>query len=56
MFFDGELMLVILLEGFYGLEFMFVLVLDVRLEDDGYVLEVVYNVFDYVSELYIFRV
>ena len=53
--FDGAATLVTLPPGYYGSEPMFAAARNARHEDDGYVLEVVYDAFDHLSELQIFR-
>jgi all-trans-8'-apo-beta-carotenal 15,15'-oxygenase len=53
--FDGESKLVTLPAGYYGSEPMFAPSTTALKEDDGYVLEVVYNAFDHKSELQIYR-
>ena len=53
--FDGESTLVTLPPGFYGSEPLFAPAKNARREDDGYVLEVVYDAFNHRSELQIFR-
>jgi all-trans-8'-apo-beta-carotenal 15,15'-oxygenase len=42
-------------EGYYGSEPLFAAADNAQKEDDGYLLEVVYNAFDHVSQLQIFR-
>jgi all-trans-8'-apo-beta-carotenal 15,15'-oxygenase len=53
--FDGESTLVVLPPGYYGSEPLFAPARDARAEDDGYLLEVVYNAFEHKSELQIYR-
>ncbi len=53
--FDGDCELVTLPPGSYGSEPLFVPASNARAEDDGYLLEVVYNGFDHLSELQIYR-
>jgi all-trans-8'-apo-beta-carotenal 15,15'-oxygenase len=53
--FEGESTLVTLPPGYYGSEPMFAPATDAKKEDDGYVLEVVYNAFEHRSELQILR-
>jgi all-trans-8'-apo-beta-carotenal 15,15'-oxygenase len=53
--YEGESTLVVLPPGYYGSEPMFAPAKGASSEDDGYVLEVVYNAFDHVSELQIYR-
>lgn len=53
--FDGDATIVTLPQGHYGSEPMFAAANDARAEDDGYVLEVVYDAFAHRSELQIFR-
>ena len=53
--FDGNSTLVTLPPGHYGSEPLFAAAHDTQQEDDGYVLEVVYDAFDHLSELQIFR-
>ena len=52
---DGDPTLVTLPPGYYGSEPLFAPSTDRNGEDAGYILEVVYNGFDHVSELQIFR-
>ena len=51
----GDSTLVTLPPGYYGSEPMFAPAKDATKEDDGYVLEVVYNGFDHISELQVYR-
>ena len=51
--FDGDAQVVPLPPGYYGSEPLFVQSTDASTEDDGYVLEVVYNGYDHISELLI---
>jgi all-trans-8'-apo-beta-carotenal 15,15'-oxygenase len=53
--FDGESTLVTLPPGHYGSEPMFAAAKGATLEDDGYLLEVVYDAFKHRSELQIYR-
>jgi all-trans-8'-apo-beta-carotenal 15,15'-oxygenase len=53
--YDGNAKVVTLPAGYYGSEPLFVPAVDARQEDDGYILEVVYNAFDHKSELQIYR-
>ena len=53
--FDGAADTVTLPPGYYGSEPLFVPKVGSTREDDGYLLEVVYNGFDHISELQIFR-
>ncbi|HIG41557.1 MAG: carotenoid oxygenase family protein [bacterium] len=53
--FDGDSKLVTLPPGYYGSEPLFVPSVGATREDDGYLLEVVYNGFDHLSELQIYR-
>jgi all-trans-8'-apo-beta-carotenal 15,15'-oxygenase len=53
--FEGESTLVTLPAGYYGSEPMFAPSTDAREEDDGYLLEVVYNAYEHKSELQIYR-
>lgn len=53
--FEGNSELVTLPPGFYGSEPVFAAKQDARSEDDGYLLEVVYNAFTHRSELQILR-
>ncbi len=53
--YDGDSTLVTLPPGYYGSEPMFAPAKDATKEDDGYVLEVVYNGFDHISELQVYR-
>jgi len=53
--FDGGSTLVTLPPGYYGSEPMFAPSTEARKEDDGYLLEVVYNAFEHKSELQIYR-
>ncbi len=53
--YDGASTLVTLPLGQYGSEPLFAAARDAQREDDGYVLEVVYDAFDHLSELQIFR-
>ena len=52
---DGETTLVCLPPGYYGSEPLFAPSEGAKFEDDGYLLEVVYNGFDHTSELQIYR-
>ena len=52
---DGETTLVCLPPGYYGSEPLFAPSEGAKVEDDGYLLEVVYNGFDHTSELQIYR-
>ena len=53
--FDGDAQVLPLPPGYYGSEPLFVPSVDASSEDDGYLLEVVYNGFEHVSELQIYR-
>ncbi len=53
--YEGNSTLVTLPPGFYGSEPMFAAKQGARAEDDGYLLEVVYNAFEHRSELQIYR-
>lgn len=53
--YEGDSTLVTLPRGFYGSEPMFAPARDAKAEDDGYLLEVVYNAFEHLSELQIYR-
>lgn len=53
--FDGEATLVVLPPGYYGSEPLFAPARGATREDDGYLLEVVYNAFEHLSELQIYR-
>lgn len=53
--FEGESTLVTLPPGMYGSEPMFAPATDGTAEEDGYVLDVVYNAFEHKSELWILR-
>ncbi len=53
--FDGATTLVTLPQGHYGSEPLFAAASGARRDDDGYLLEVVYNAFDHVSELQVYR-
>jgi len=53
--FDGQADVVTLQPGYYGSEPVFIPKVDARGEDDGYLMEVVYNGFEHKSELLIFR-
>ncbi len=53
--FEGESTLVTLPAGHYGSEPLFAAANDARREDDGYILEVVYDAFEHTSELQIYR-
>ncbi len=53
--FDGDATVVTLPPGYYGSEPLFAPKVDAKKEDDGYLLEVVYNGFDHISELQIYR-
>lgn len=53
--YDGEAQLATLAPGYYGSEPMFAASDNPQSEDDGYLLEVVYNGFTHKSELQIFR-
>jgi all-trans-8'-apo-beta-carotenal 15,15'-oxygenase len=53
--FDGTSTLVTLPPGYYGSEPLFAPAKGAKAEDDGYVLEVVYNAFDHKSELQVYR-
>ena len=53
--FDGQADVVTLPPGFYGSEPLFVPKSNAKKEDDGYLMEVVYNGFEHNSELLIFR-
>ncbi len=53
--FDGDSTLVTLPPGQYGSEPLFAAARNGQCEDDGYLLEVVYDAFDHLSELQIFR-
>ena len=53
--FDGTSTLVTLPPGFYGSEPLFAPAERATREDDGYILEVVYNAFEHKSELQIYR-
>ena len=52
--FDGDAQLITLPPGYYGSEPMFAPATDATSEGDGYVLEVVYNAYDHMSELQIY--
>ena len=52
---DGSADMVTLPPGYYGSEPMFAPATNAQREDDGYLLEVVYNGYDHKSELLIFR-
>jgi all-trans-8'-apo-beta-carotenal 15,15'-oxygenase len=52
--FDGDATVVTLPPGYYGSEPLFAPKVDAKSEDDGYLLEVVYNAFDHNSELQIY--
>ena len=53
--FDGDATLVTLPPGYYGSEPLFVPGTNSQKEDDGYLMEVVYNSFEHKSELQIYR-
>ena len=53
--FDGDATLVTLPPGHYGSEPLFVPAMNAQKEDDGYLMEVVYNGFEHKSELQIYR-
>jgi len=53
--YDGDSTLVTLPAGYYGSEPMFAPATEAKKEDDGYVLEVVYNAYDHNSALHIYR-
>ena len=53
--YDGQATLVTLPPGYYGSEPLFAPSTNAKSEDDGYLLEVVYNGFDHLSELQIYR-
>ncbi len=53
--FDGAATVVPLPAGYYGSEPMFAPAVGATREDDGYLLEVVYNAFEHKSELQIYR-
>lgn len=52
---DGDSTCITLPPGYYGSEPLFVPAKDAKAEDDGYLLEVVYNGFEHKSELQIYR-
>ena len=52
---DGDSTVVTLPPGYYGSEPLFAPKVNARNEDDGYLLEVVYNGFEHLSELQIYR-
>lgn len=52
---DGDATVVTLPAGLYASEPMFAPAVNAKSEDDGYLLDVVYNAFDHRSELHIFR-
>ncbi|MEQ8689738.1 MAG: carotenoid oxygenase family protein [Pseudomonadales bacterium] len=52
---EGEITAVTLLPGYYGSEPLFAPASNARREDDGYLLEVVYDAYEHKSELQIFR-
>ena len=53
--FDGDCKLITLPPGYYGSEPLFAPAKNAKTEDDGYILEVVYDGFKHRSELQIFR-
>lgn len=53
--FDGDSTLVTLPPGYYGSEPLFVPAVGAEHEDDGYLFVVVYNAFDHLSELQVYR-
>jgi len=53
--YDGEAKVVTLPPGYYGSEPVFAARENAAAEDDGYILELVYNAYEHVSELMIFR-
>ncbi len=53
--FDGDSALVTLPPGHYGSEPLFAPSTDARKEDDGYLLEVVYDAYAHLSELQVYR-
>ena len=53
--YDGDSTLVTLPPGFYGSEPLFAPAKNAQAEDDGYLLEVVYDAFEHQSELQIYR-
>lgn len=53
--YDGDADVVTLPPGYYGSEPLFAPKVGAKKEDDGYVLEVVYNGFEHLSELQIYR-
>lgn len=53
--FEGDATLVTLPPGHYGSEPLFAPATNAKREDDGYILEVVYDAFEHLSELQIFR-
>ena len=53
--YDGDSTVVTLPPGYYGSEPLFAPRVDAKSEDDGYLLEVVYNGFEHKSELQIYR-
>ena len=52
---DGDSTMVTLPPGYYGSEPLFAPAKNAKAEDDGYLLEVVYNGFEHNSELHIYR-
>ena len=53
--YDGDSTLVTLPPGYYGSEPLFAPAVSAQREDDGYVLEVVYDAFQHISELQVYR-
>ncbi|MEM9623137.1 MAG: carotenoid oxygenase family protein [Pseudomonadota bacterium] len=52
---DGDCHLLTLPPGHYGSEPLFAPATNAKAEDDGYLLEVVYNAFEHTSDLYVLR-
>lgn len=52
---DGEVDVIELAPGLYGSEPLFAPAVNAKSEDDGYLLEVVYNGFEHLSELQVYR-